>query len=85
MTEFIKQGHQIDLETVKELNKLLEGSGWTVGQLFIEASLLDEDITRAGLDIPKSETSQEAHTKNLFKNWLEHKKKEIIHGEELPV
>jgi len=47
MTEF-KLDHKIDEETVRKLNKILEGSGWTVGKLFTEAFYLDSDIKRAG-------------------------------------
>lgn len=36
--------NKFDLESIKMLNKLLEGSGWTVGKICHEFSMLELDI-----------------------------------------
>lgn len=80
MIEFIKLDHKIDLETVKKLNKILEGSGWTVGKLFLEASFLDSDIKRAGHDAYYASCDDdidEGRKKYAFKKSLEDKQRAI--------
>jgi hypoxanthine-guanine phosphoribosyltransferase len=77
MTEF-KLDHKITEEDVKELNKLLEGSGWTIGKLFLEHFYLEMDTTRAGKYAYYSDDPEEARKLADLKFSLEKKQALIL-------
>lgn len=55
--------HTIDMETVEKLNEVLKGTGWTVGKLYYELTLLESDIKMIGIEAYNSDqkTSKELY------------------------
>lgn len=76
-----KLNHSITFDDIKKINKLLEGSGWSVRKLFYECSALDTDIKLASRYAYVSEFD-EAKKKYAFKRTLEKKRDNILIGKE---
>lgn len=81
MGQELKLDHTIDFETIKKLNQILQPSGWSVGKLFYQFSMLELDIKRASTYAYYSEP-EEAENNYSLKRSLEKKLENILRDEE---
>jgi hypothetical protein len=81
MVQELKLDHTIDYETIKKLNKILQPSGWSVGKIFYQLSMLELDIKRAS---SYAYYSKPGETENNYalKRSLEKKLENILRDEE---